>query len=415
MKGLAKIIGIVLLLHSPVALAANLVTNPGFETADFTGWTQSGISWFTYVSETDPHSGQYEASLGPFDTLGYLSQNLTTVPGATYEISWWLATSDDPIDNHFIVSFGDTVLFDQTGIPPQPWTKYTFTATATATSTTLQFGFANRPGFFFLDDVDVHETGVAPGTPSSVGVFRPSDGTFYLDYNATGQWDGCGTDRCLQIGMSGDTPIVGDWNGTGTSKVGVFRAADGTFYLDYDGNGMWDGCGTDRCLQIGMSGDVPLVGDWNGTGSAKVGVFRPADGTFYLDYDGNGTWDGCGTDRCLQIGMSGDVPLVGDWNASGFEKVGAFRPSDGTFYLDYDGSGTWDGCGTDRCLQIGMLNDIPLVGDWNGSGTSKVGAFRPGDGTFYLDYNGSGTWEGCGTDRCLQIGLGGDIPLVGRW
>jgi hypothetical protein len=113
--------------------------------------------------------------------------------------------------------------------------------------------------------------------------------------------------------------------------------------------------------------------------------------------------------------MNGDVPLVGDWNGSGTSKVGAFRPSDGTFYLDYNGNGVWDGCGTDRCLQIGMLNDTPLVGDWNGSSTAKVGVFRPSDGTFYLDYNGSGTWEGCGTDRCLQIGLSGDTPLVGKW
>ena len=61
-----------------------------------------------------------------------------------------------------------------------------------------------------------------------------------------------------------------------------------------------------------------------------------------------------------------------------------------------------------------MLNDIPLVGDWNGTGTSKVGAFRPSDGTFYLDYNGSGTWEGCGTDRCLSIGMNGDDAAGGE-
>jgi hypothetical protein len=248
-----------------------------------------------------------------------------------------------------------------------------------------------------------------------VGLFRPADGTFYLDYNGNGTWDGCGTDRCLQIGLNGDVPLVGDWDGRGTTKVGAFRPSDGTFYLDFNGSGTWDGCGVDRCLQIGLNGDAPLVGDWSGTGFSKVGVFRPADGTFYLDYDGLGTWDGCGTDRCLQIGMLNDRPLVGDWNRSGPAKVGVFRPSDGTFYLDYDGSGTWDGCGTDRCLQIGMLNDRPLVGDWNRSGPAKVGVFRPSDGTFYLDYNGSGTWDGCGTDRCLQIGLNGDTPLVGKW
>jgi pimeloyl-ACP methyl ester carboxylesterase len=252
-------------------------------------------------------------------------------------------------------------------------------------------------------------------TASKVGLFRPSDGTFYLDYNGNGQWDGCGTDRCLQIGMNGDVPLVGDWNGSGTSKVGAFRPSDGTFYLDYNGNGTWDGCGIDRCLQIGMNGDVPLVGDWNGSGISKVGAFRPSNGTFYLDYNGSGTWEGCGVDRCLQIGMNGDVPLVGDWDGSGTRKVGAFRPSDGTFYLDYNGNGVWDGCETDRCLAIGMNGDIPLVGDWDGTGSTKVGAFRPSDGTFYLDYNGSGTWDGCGTDRCLQIGLSGDTPLVGKW
>ena len=253
------------------------------------------------------------------------------------------------------------------------------------------------------------------GGSSKVGLFRPSDGTFYLDYNGNGQWDGCGADHCLHIGMLGDIPLVGDWNGSGTTKVGAFRPSDGTFYLDYNGSGTWEGCGTDRCLQIGIDGDIPVIGDWDGTWSSKVGVFRPSDGTFYLDQNGSGTWDGCGVDRCFQIGMNGDVPLVGDWSGTASSKVGVFRPSDGTFYLDYNGSGTWDGCGTDRCLQIGLNGDIPLVGDWNGTGTSKVGTFRPSEGAFYLDYNGSGTWEGCGVDRCLQIGLNGDEPLVGQW
>ena len=97
------------------------------------------------------------------------------------------------------------------------------------------------------------------------------------------------------------------------SKVGVFRPSDGTFYLDYNGNGQWDGCGTDRCLQIGMNGDVALVGDWDGTGSDKVGVFRPSDGTFYLDKNGNGVWEGCGVDACTPIGLASDTPLIGEW------------------------------------------------------------------------------------------------------
>ena len=263
---------------------------------------------------------------------------------------------------------------------------------------------------------DIPLVGDWSGTGTSkIGVFRAGDGTFYLDYNGNGVWDGCGTDRCVRIGQAGDIPVVGDWTGGGVVRVGVFRPGDGTFYLDSNGNGAWDGCATDRCMTIGLAGDIPLVGDWTGSGTSKVGVFRPSGGTFYLDLNGNGAWDGCDADRCLAIGMSGDIPLVGDWNGSGASKVGLFRPSDGTFYLDHNGNGTWDGCSTDRCLSIGLNGDVPLVGDWNGSGSSKVGAFRPSDGIFYTDYNGSGTWEGCGTDRCLQIGLTGDVPFVGKW
>ncbi len=251
--------------------------------------------------------------------------------------------------------------------------------------------------------------------PAAAGTFRPTDGAFYLDYNGNGIWDGCGTDRCFYIGLNGDIPLVGDWIGSGTSKVGTFRPADGDFYLDYNGNGIWDGCVADRCLFIGLNGDIPVIGDWDGSGTSKVGTFRPTDGAFYLDYNGNGQWDGCEVDRCLYIGANGDLPVVGDWNGSGTAKVGTFRPSDGTFHLDYNGNGVWDGCDTDRCLSMGLNGDIPLVGDWNGSGTAKIGTFRPTDGAFYLDYNGNGAWDGCETDRCLYIGLNGDMPVVGDW
>jgi len=54
------------------------------------------------------------------------------------------------------------------------------------------------------------------------------------------------------------------------------------------------------------------VGDWNGDGRAKLGVFR--NGTWYLDYNGNGLWDSCTIDRCLPfVGLATDTPVVGDW------------------------------------------------------------------------------------------------------
>jgi hypothetical protein len=65
-------------------------------------------------------------------------------------------------------------------------------------------------------------------------------------------------------GISGDVPIVGDWNGDGTSKVGVFRSG---FYWVLDGNGnhQFDGTGAGQDLAFafgGISGDKPVAGKW---------------------------------------------------------------------------------------------------------------------------------------------------------
>ena len=111
---------------------------------------------------------------------------------------------------------------------------------------------------------------------------------------------------------------MGDWTGTGTSKIGLFRLG---FYwiLDANGNGVLDninGTGGDQAFAYGgIAGDVPVVGDWNGSGTSKVGFFR--QGFFWvLDANGNHTFDGTGPGQDLAFpfgGISGDVPVMGKW------------------------------------------------------------------------------------------------------
>ncbi len=255
---------------------------------------------------------------------------------------------------------------------------------------------------------------------SKIGVFR--DGAWFLDYIPNGQWDGCGAptsptnDICYTFGMAGDTGIVGAWTGGGATKIGVFRS--GQWFLDLNGNGAWDGCGTDACYaSFGQAGDIPVVGDWNGTGTANIGVFR--SGQWFLDLNGNGAWDGCGTDTCYaSFGQAGDIPVVGDWNGTGTAKIGVFR--NGQWFLDLNGNGAWDGCGTDGCYSFGMAGDIPVFGDWSGNGTPKIGVFR--NGAWFLDYNGDRAWSGCGApadptkDTCFtSFGMTNDDPVAGSW
>jgi hypothetical protein len=131
---------------------ANLVTNPGFETGDFTGWTQFGNVGFTGV-DGSPHSGSFAAFFGPVGSLGFLSQTLATTPGVRYDLSFFLQ-SDGGTPNQFQVSWNGSLISDQLNLPAFGYTERDFLSLLATTSTTpLVFGFRDDPGFLFLDDV----------------------------------------------------------------------------------------------------------------------------------------------------------------------------------------------------------------------------------------------------------------------
>ncbi len=148
---------------------ANVLVNGGFETGDFTGWSQSGNTGFTFVSPNDPNSGKYSAWLGPVGSLGYLSQTVATIPGDFYTLNFFLA-SDGKTPNEFQVHFGGSPVFDQTNIPSQGYTDYQFTVAATSPSTALQFGFRNDQGFLMLDDVSLTPSSSVAGAPEPAGL-----------------------------------------------------------------------------------------------------------------------------------------------------------------------------------------------------------------------------------------------------
>jgi len=254
-----------------------------------------------------------------------------------------------------------------------------------------------------------------------IGVFRPSTGKWYLDLNGNGVFDDCQVDGCLEpFGQQGDRPVVGDWAGTGTVQIGVFDSSTGLWELDRNGNDLWDGCTVDLCLSpFGKTNDLPVVGHWKTTsGADKIGFYHPSKRLWKLDLNGNGIFDGCLVDGCLgPFGLSGDLPVVGDWTGTGIPRIGVFSPSTGLWKLDLNNNGKLDTCTVDGCLgPFGLSGDLPVVGDWTGTGTAKVGVFDPSTGLWDLDLNGNGIFDGCQVDGCLgPFGQSGDLPVVGQW
>jgi len=290
--------------------------------------------------------------------------------------------------------------------------------------------------------------------PSKLGVARRSSQIFMLDSTGLNQYQAGVTkiDTFIPPGgiQAGDVPVSGDWNGNGQTKVGFFR--NGTWYLDQNGNGIWDGvAGGDLQYQFGggiapfgqpntsgyVPGDVPIVGDWQGGGKDCVGVFRY--GYFWIiDSNCDGAYQ-TGDNAFSFGGILGDTPVIGKWGGFSNSQVGVVRCyidpttnvcSGAPYYWVLDagspmsawhgvGQGigcglsnplSWSQCVTPAPFAFGGLNgDVYLSGDWVGTGVSFPGLYRNGQWVLDLD----------GTQQHLQTynfgGLSGDVPLVGKW
>jgi len=246
--------------------------------------------------------------------------------------------------------------------------------------------------------------------------------------------------QTIRFGMAGSMPVVGDWDGSGTTKVGVFLG--GLWFLDLNGDGRWDE--NDLWIKLGNKDDQAVAGDWAGDGKTALGIFGPAwigdlkaesvepglpdaqnpiassrpknvppeaadaaVGYRTMKKGAGGKMRSDVIDHVFAHGTKGDVAITGDWNGDGIRNIGVFRR--GTWLLDIDGDGRWTEA--DAIVQFGQEGDLPLVGDWTGDGVAKLGVYR--NGTFYLDVNNNREIDAA--DKVFQLGQAGDRPVAGDW
>jgi len=243
------------------------------------------------------------------------------------------------------------------------------------------------------------------------------------------------------FGLPDGLPIVGDFDGDGVDEIGIYRR--GHFFLDLNGNGVWDD--EDLWARLGDEFDLPVTGDWNGDGKDDIGIFGPAwpgdpqalafetglpdlqnqvlplpkpknvppkpqeatSGLRLLRRTATGMTRADVIDHVFLYGAGVQIPVTGDWSGDGIKNIGVFR--DGHWRLDADGDGRWSE--GDQVFEYGTAGDLPVVGDFDGDGIDEIGVYRGGQWIVDLD----GNHEMDAHDAVFSLGGPGDLPVAGDW
>jgi hypothetical protein len=100
-------------------------------------------------------------------------------------------------------------------------------------------------------------------------------------------------------------------------------------------------------------------------------------------------------------GSSGDVPVVGDWDGDGISTVGVVQA--GAWLLRNSNSAGRP----DLSFIFGQPGDIPVSADWDGNGTDKPGMVRRDSWLLKRSANSDDTFT-------FQFRVGGGLPFVWR-
>ncbi|MBV9960201.1 MAG: VCBS repeat-containing protein [Acidobacteria bacterium] len=251
----------------------------------------------------------------------------------------------------------------------QPDGKIVVAGTANGGGTIGQFALArylgDAPAITRAKPFDFDGDGVA-----DVAVFRPSNGTWYLNRSAQGL-------TATQFGAAADRLVPADYDGDRQTDLAVFR--DGTWYILNSTNNQL------RAVQFGVGGDVPQPGDFDGDGVADICVFRPANGTWYMQQSASGF-------VTVPFGQAGDRAVADDYDGDGKTDVAVYR--EGAWYVQQSRDGF-------QGTQFGNATDAPVAGDYDGDGRADLAVFRAG--TWYLLRSQQGF-------TTIQFGLSTDAP-----
>lgn len=192
----------VVISATPSALAqAELITNGGFETGDFSGWTS-----LDFVTSDHSHSGSYSAA----KYFGYTVQEFSPAVTATGDLTfhWYEKYASAPngyvlvgirYDGEDWAETTKTGVIVTDGVNPSTWFKYTATVDTTKAITGIRIGRGTE-GEGYIDDLSL------PGEDEC----NECLGTCYLYSGVCGEGNSIENVTCRECLVTGINGVVGE-------------------------------------------------------------------------------------------------------------------------------------------------------------------------------------------------------------
>jgi hypothetical protein len=146
---------------------------------------------------------------------------------------------------------------------------------------------------------------------NAAGTSYGQDHTFTtgLEWNLRNSNAAGSADVKLWFGLPGETRVTGDWDGNGTTTVGLYDQSTGVWRLR---NANSPGAAEIE-FQYGGPGLAPVTGDWDGDGTTTIGVYNQSTGAWALRNS-----NGAGSPNMeAQYGGPQWDPVTGDWDGDG--------------------------------------------------------------------------------------------------
>ncbi|HEV3167097.1 MAG TPA: FG-GAP-like repeat-containing protein [Isosphaeraceae bacterium] len=213
----------------------------------------------------------------------------------------------------------------------------------------------------------------------------------------TYQWliapSGGGGGKIIPFGGPGDVPVPGNYLGTGKNEVAVYRPSTATWYSLAFG-----------AIQFGAPGDVPVPGDYDGDGKTDLAVYRPSTGQWFIRESTSGP-------VYQPFGAPGMIPVLADYDGDGKTDIAVFDPRTATWYVLGSTVGAFS-------FQFGAPGlDLPIPGDYTGAGHASFAVYRPGSALWLISGVGAVSFGAPNGDLPVPadyLGVGHDQLAVYR-